>query len=301
MNHRILFKLILLFFVCLMAMSWSSPVAAQDPAEGITIQAVVSTSFIYQGQLADANGPVNGTCSFTFKLFDAATNGNQIGADVNANNVTVTNGAFSVELDFGSDAFTGEARYLEITVDCSSGPTKLDPRQELKAVPYALGLRPGAKIQGTGAILTGVTTGSSGNDRGLFGQATATSGSPTGVRGETNSTDSGAIGVYGLAINAGATGTGVKGQNNGTTGYGVWGQGGGNATGVLGQTGSSDDYGVWAYNSGTGVALRAESQSGNIIEGRDLDDAVNTKFEVSNSGQVTAKGGLNVSGGSMTA
>jgi hypothetical protein len=299
-KYKTLYKLILFgstfLLLCLLVVNSSSPAAAQDPTGGFSVQAVVSTAFIYQGQLSDTGGPVTGTCDFTFKLFDAATNGVQIGADVNANNTTVTNGSFSVELDFG-DAFTGDARYLEVTVDCGSGPTLLSPRQELKPVPYALGLRPGAKIEGTGAILTGVTTGSSGNDRGLFGQAIATSGSTTGVRGETASTDSNAIGVYGLAIDASATGSGVKGQNNGTAGYGVWGQGGANATGVLGQTGSTDGYGVWALNTGAGIGLRAESQSGNIIEGWDFDDAVNSKFEVSNSGQVTAKGGLNVSGG----
>lgn len=257
-NTRVKSLFVILVLFSFLVIGLSSPALAQEPPVDISAQAAVSTAFTYQGQLADGNGPVNGTCDFTFKLFSAQSGGTQIGSDVAVNGVAVTNGAFSVALDFGSGAFTGEARFLEVTVDCGSGPATLSPRQELLAVPYALGLRPGAVVQGTGAQLTGITTGSSGNDRGLFGQATAASGSATGVRGETASADSGSIGVYGLAISSNATGSGVKGQNNGTAGYGVWGQGGNDATGVLGQTNSDNDYGVWALNTGSGFALRAE-------------------------------------------
>ncbi len=285
----------------------SASVLAKNPTKPLL--ATVSTAFMYQGQLSDGGGPVTDTCDFTFTLYDAASGGNQIGSTVTANGTSVTNGSFSVELDFGADAFTGDARYLEITVDCGDGSTTLSPRQELQAVPYALGLRPGATIEGTGTLVTASSSGgtnaaafygesSSSSGRGVTGVNTASSGSPSGVRGEVNSTDSGATGVYGLAISSSATGSGVKGQNNGTNGYGVWGQGGSGATGVLGQTNSSSRYGVWAYNSGTGVGLRAESQSGNIIEARDLDDAVNAKFTVANDGMITGIGGIDISGGS---
>jgi hypothetical protein len=62
------------------------------------------------------------------------------------------NGLFTVQLDggneFGYSAFTGDARWLQVAAGCPSGtpPTVLAPSQPLTAVPYALGLRPGAQI-----------------------------------------------------------------------------------------------------------------------------------------------------------
>ncbi|MBN1992621.1 MAG: hypothetical protein JW953_07925 [Anaerolineae bacterium] len=311
MQHKTLFKLALfggaLVFLGLLGVNFSAPVAAQDPSGDLGIQAVVSTAFVYQGQLSDGGGPVTDTCDFTFGLFDAVSGGTQIASTVNANGTVVTNGAFAVVLDFGDTAFTGDARYLEITVNCGGGATTLSPRQELHAVPYALSLRPGAKIVGTDTVLEVTTSGSnskavlgsatgganpagvygtssSSGGRGVFGEATSTTGSNSGVRGVTQSTDSNATGVYGLAISSSATGTGVKGQNNGTNGYAVWGQGGNGATGVLGQANSSTKYGVWAYNSGTGVALRVEG-AGTLIEAWDM-SPVNVRFRVDNAGGV---------------
>ena len=54
--------------------------------------------------------------------------------------VTITDGLFSTLLDFGADAFPGDARYLEIQVRQSGEGsfTTLSPRQELTAVPYAM-------------------------------------------------------------------------------------------------------------------------------------------------------------------
>ncbi len=69
----------------------------------------------------------------TFRLFDAATGGNQIGSPITAS-VTVVNGIFSTPLDFGAAAFnTTGARYLEIQV----GASTLTPRQEITATPFS--------------------------------------------------------------------------------------------------------------------------------------------------------------------
>ncbi|MEM7343876.1 MAG: hypothetical protein AAF485_06505 [Chloroflexota bacterium] len=280
MSRKDLARPVILSTVLILALLFVGSPLIPASAQDISIQATLSTTFVYQGQLSDAGGPVNDTCDFTFKLYDALSGGSQINSTVTANGVTVTNGSFSTELDFGSDAFTGDARYLEITVNCGSGVTTLSPRQQLFAVPYALGLRPGATIEGAGAVLTGITTGQT-NARGLVGKATATTGSTSGVRGETESTNSGAHGVYGLAISASATGTGVKGQNNGTTGYGVWGTAG-NGTGVLGQSNSSSGYGVWAYNTG-GIGLLAQGTS-TLIEARN--NSNQPVFRVLNTGAV---------------
>lgn len=75
-----------------------------------------------------------------FSLYDALAAGTQIGSTVTKSGVTVTNGLFTTELDFGASPFAGEKRYLEIAVKCGvdAGYTTLAPRQQLTAVPYAV-------------------------------------------------------------------------------------------------------------------------------------------------------------------
>jgi hypothetical protein len=52
----------------------------------------------------------------------------------------IGNGLFTTNLDFGSDAFHGDARWLDIAVRCPPGSGSYTPlgRQALTAVPYAL-------------------------------------------------------------------------------------------------------------------------------------------------------------------
>nr|WP_290666492.1 hypothetical protein [Ardenticatena sp.] len=122
---------------------------AQGPEGGATpqgetaIQAAVGTAFTYQGRLTDNGNPANGTYDFQFKLFDAATGGAQVGSTVTVEDVTVTDGVFTVQLDFGGSAFDGNARWLEIAVrpgSSTGGYTTLAPRQALTPAPYALAL-----------------------------------------------------------------------------------------------------------------------------------------------------------------
>jgi len=98
------------------------------------------TTFSYQGSLSDGGSPVDDTCAFEFKLYDAETGGTQIGSTQTANSVTVSDGLFTVNLDFGVDAFTGPPRYLGIAVQCSgdSAYTTLSPRQPLHPTPYSM-------------------------------------------------------------------------------------------------------------------------------------------------------------------
>jgi len=53
--------------------------------------------------------------------------------------VAVTDGLFTVQLEFGAAAFQGNARWLAIAVRCSGDTayTDLPPRQALTAAPYA--------------------------------------------------------------------------------------------------------------------------------------------------------------------
>lgn len=121
------------------------PLPPQDKAlQPLTMEVVpstiVSSAFAYQGQLRQNNLPVTGTCSATFKLFDAETAGNQIGATVDMPTLQVQNGLFTVALDFGWGAFNGEARWLETAVGCGQRPVTLSPRMAVRPTPYALAL-----------------------------------------------------------------------------------------------------------------------------------------------------------------
>ncbi len=121
---------------------------AQEPA-GDTVNAAttqaaavaLSTAIPYQGQLNTNGTPANGTHDFQFKLFDAASAGVQVGSTLVKEDVSVANGLFATELDFGATPFAGQARWLEIGVraGASTGAfTTLSPRRPLLAVPYAL-------------------------------------------------------------------------------------------------------------------------------------------------------------------
>jgi len=101
--------------------------------------AAQTTSFTYQGRLTDSGSPATGNYDLQFILRDAATN--QIGNSLTVSPVTVSNGLFTVLLDFGADAFDGSARWIEIGVRTNGGAgvyTMLTPRQPTTVTPYAI-------------------------------------------------------------------------------------------------------------------------------------------------------------------
>lgn len=106
--------------------------------------AAVGTTFTYVGQLTGEDGdPLEGVYDFEFKAYDALTGGTQLGQAVAKDNVTVEDGRYTVELDFGPRIFTGDVRYLEIGVRPGQRIdtyTLLDTRQRLPVAPYALAL-----------------------------------------------------------------------------------------------------------------------------------------------------------------
>lgn len=114
----------------LLALSCPSPVAA----------APLGSAFSYQGELRDAGAPANGLFDLELCLFDQFAGASAL-ACVSAADVPVENGLFSTAVDFGSSAFVGEQRFLELRVrpGASSGAyTTLAPRQLIRAVPEAL-------------------------------------------------------------------------------------------------------------------------------------------------------------------
>ncbi len=96
-----------------------------------------TTAFTYQGQLRDTGSNANGTYTMIFKLYDAVTNGDLIAGPI-TNSPTLSNGLFSVNLDFGSNAFNGNARWLDITITNGGTTQELSPRVQVLPSPYAL-------------------------------------------------------------------------------------------------------------------------------------------------------------------
>src|SRR5215471_13155654 len=101
-----------------------------------------TTSFTYQGKLTDSGALINALYDFVLTLWDAPTNGNQLGNGLSIQNVPVVDGIFTLTIDFGAGAFNGANRFLEISVKPSSNtlglPTLLSPRQQILSTPYAV-------------------------------------------------------------------------------------------------------------------------------------------------------------------
>ena len=99
----------------------------------------LGTEFTYQGVLSDGGAPAAGSFDFRFILYDAEAGGSQIGVIVTVDDLLVTDGRVTNQLDFGA-VFDGTALWLEVAVrdGASSGSyTVLSPRQELTAAPFA--------------------------------------------------------------------------------------------------------------------------------------------------------------------
>ncbi len=241
-----LYQLIILGFVLILGMLLggvllSGQAVAQEPAGDISAQAVVGTAFTYQGRLMRGSTPVAGTCSLTFRLYGSGSGSDQVGPDVTKASVQVSDGYLAESLDFGN-VFTGEERWLEITINsCSdgSGSGTLSPRVALNPTPYALSLRPGATITGSTTVLTAYNTSSSGGPA-LYGEATDFGAENYGVMGRTVSVQGAGIygeaysivggkGVYGKSF----VGTGVYGETSHPNGYGVYSQGRAHIEGAL--------------------------------------------------------------------
>jgi hypothetical protein len=98
------------------------------------------TAFTYQGRLDTGGAPAHGLYDLRFTVHDAASGGNQWGPALTNAPVAVSNGLFTVTLDFGFGVFNGGARWLEIGIrsnGTASAFTSLAPRQAVLPAPYA--------------------------------------------------------------------------------------------------------------------------------------------------------------------
>ena len=98
------------------------------------------TGFTYQGRLNNSGNPASGNYDFRFKLFVDSFGNTQAGSTVLTNGVPVTNGLFTVAIDFGAGMFTGTNYWLEVDVrtNGAGGYTALSPLQAVTPAPYAI-------------------------------------------------------------------------------------------------------------------------------------------------------------------
>jgi hypothetical protein len=102
--------------------------------------APLGTAFTYQGKLTDGGPSANGLYDLRFAIYDASGGGSPLAGPLTNSPVTVSNGLFTVLLDFGAGVFTGDARWLEIAVRTNGGGAfaTFPARQQLTPAPAAL-------------------------------------------------------------------------------------------------------------------------------------------------------------------
>jgi len=215
----------------------------------------LGTVFTYQGRLNDGGEPVNGPYDLEFKIFDAKILGSQIGETIIKQGVGVYGGYFTVSLDFGSGAFNGDKRWLELGVrpgDSSETFTTLDPRQQVTATPYALQTK-GIYVSDANNVGIGTISPSAKLD--------VLSRTNIAIYGKNQTYNNyGYLGSseFGVSGRVGAGyGAGVYGHSANPTSVGVHGYGGFGNYGYLG----TSDYGVYGrhYNSGNEGHIASDS------------------------------------------
>ena len=240
------------------------------------------TAFTYQGRLNSGGSPAGGTYNLTFSLFNTNTSGVSIAGPVTNNAVSVTNGLFTVLVDFGPAVFTGATNWLEIAVETNGATpfTTLVPRQQITPTPYAILAGTASGLSGTllasqltsigntnGAVYGNFFVGSAGNSAmagsyntaygyealstNMFGSANTADGFYA-LLSNTSGSDNTANGVNALALN-------TSGSDNIALGY----QAGYNIS-----TGSSNiDIGNQGFSTDTNIIRIGSGQSQTFIAG----------------------------------
>ena len=221
-------KYIVILFAVMVCVGLAGVAAAQSNGPNAP-DVAVTTKFTYQGQIERLGVLFDGACNMRFTLWDAAAAGVQHASYTVPAPVTVSDGVFAVEVDFGAQ-FKGEARWLQTETQCADDVSFQNlPRVALNPTPYAIGLMPGAQMEGSIAGTAGILRASNtGEGAALVGLATSSTGATYGVLGNAYSPNGYAVWGY---ANGGATG--VRGFSA-STGVGVWGSSTGGA-GVYGK------------------------------------------------------------------
>ncbi|MEQ8843870.1 MAG: hypothetical protein RIB58_03365 [Phycisphaerales bacterium] len=131
----------------------SAPVLAQS-----------ATTKTYQGRLDVFGQPYSGTADLRFTLWTARSGGEQV-SGTSANTLLgtdIVDGLLTAPLDFGSQAFNGQPRFVQVEVRTPAWDgtgvepayTTLDPRQAVTAAPHSLSTR-GITVDESGRVGVG--------------------------------------------------------------------------------------------------------------------------------------------------
>ena len=100
-----------------------------------------TSSVTYQGRLTDGGAAANGNYDLQFAVFDSLSGGTQIGSTQTLNTVAVSNGVFTVSLDFGASSFPGANRFLEISARPSGAGSRRRGRRRWSRSPTPMSTR----------------------------------------------------------------------------------------------------------------------------------------------------------------
>lgn len=126
-------RVVLTLLVALTQTAFTYQDQAKESSETLKESKLTQTAFTYQGQLKEGSVPANGTYTFRFALYTGQSGGHKLGVVIK-DDVVVTNGSFTVQLDFGSDGFSSNESWLEVGVrpaNSANPYTALSPRQRL--------------------------------------------------------------------------------------------------------------------------------------------------------------------------
>ncbi|CAE7758422.1 unnamed protein product [Symbiodinium sp. CCMP2592] len=254
------------------------------------------TTFTYQGHLVNDGQLADGIYEFQIRLLDDI--GTQIGSTEFAN-VVVSEGTFTLDLDFGPSAFDGSERFLEFavrSVDDGGSFVTLSPNQRVNATPAtkdpkahkdpkATRAHKANKVNQDKTVKTAPTAHKAPkapkdqkvrkvlkarkDHKETKGPQVIHIGidqghepiTQTGMSGSASLNDETAI--YALSL----FGTGIRGQSTKSEGIGIFGQAtapSGNSIGGLFETHSTTGTGLRAYayaNSGTNYAIQGSTNS----------------------------------------
>jgi hypothetical protein len=108
-------------------------------AGSVSVALAQDGAFTYQGRLNTGANAANGIYDLTFALFEDPTAPAQVGRTQTNSAVAISNGLFTVTLDFGA-VFNGTAYWLQIGVRTNGAAAfaALTPRQAITPTPYAM-------------------------------------------------------------------------------------------------------------------------------------------------------------------
>ena len=159
-KHTFLVNLVAIVVALILGRSLPSAhgleMASDPPGQAAAHVGAVEQKISYQGMLTENGTPVTGSRTMVFRLYSDSGCSSQVGSDIDAGSVQITDGLFDVDLPVDQGDFDGQGLWLRTVV----GGTAIGC-EEILPVPYALSLRPGATIKGapglTGSLVEAST------------------------------------------------------------------------------------------------------------------------------------------------